>query len=62
MTNLTISRRLCIALSLATIAFSACAGAHAARAHARNSRLPHSSVRKDSAPPEVKPLVGELMA
>jgi hypothetical protein len=49
-------------------AFAACAGAHASKAHARSVGPAHGAVRSNAAPrkipavPEVKPLVGELMA
>ena len=52
--------------SLALIALVGCAGAHAAKAHTRTMKPTHSSPRPEAKPapanPELKPLVGELMA
>jgi len=69
MTDLKTFTRSCIAFcTLAVIALTGCAGAHAAKGHARTVRPAHSPMRPDSARhqtpavAEPKPLVGELMA
>lgn len=69
MTELTISRCSYIMhCTLVILVLAGCAGAHAAKVHARTVKPIQSSVRSDSAshqiPPgaEPKPLVGELMA
>jgi hypothetical protein len=54
--------------TIAIIAVTGCAGAHASKVRARTAKPAHGAVRRDSAAhqvpsrPEVKPLVGELMA
>ena len=69
MTHLTTSNRsLNVWCTLALIALVGCAGAHAAKTHARTVKPAHSSPRSEAkrgqkpANPEPKPLVGELMA
>ena len=70
MTCLTTLRRSSnICWTLFVIGLAGCAGAHAAKAHARSIGPAHESHRSQSAPrrtpaarEEVKPLVGELMA
>jgi hypothetical protein len=69
MTDLGSSARLRMACCpIIAAALVACAGAHASKAHARIVRPAHGAARSITAPrkipaaPEVKPLVGELMA
>lgn len=66
---MTIRRSRYACWTLIVIALAGCAGAHAAKAHARTVKPAQRSFRPYSAPhqapavpKEIKPLVGELMA
>ena len=69
MTDLGSAARLRMACcTIIAAALVACAGAHGSKAHARavgpapSAARPNASPRNTPAAPEVKPLVGELMA